>query len=99
TPRAEVFGADVPGAHKYSQRSWLRSDGEGDAAATVDHALGYVQTAFGTEAAPGAAAGGSPAALFGGPTGHPDDVVVLVSRRDAPLWRVVQEIEAAFGRA
>jgi hypothetical protein len=25
-------------------------------------------------------------------------VVVLVSRRDAPLWRVVQELEAALGR-
>ncbi|MFE3163227.1 TetR family transcriptional regulator [Streptomyces sp. NPDC059224] len=97
TLRADVVAAAVVAAHNNALRSWLRSDGEGDAAATVDHALGYVQTAFGAEAAPGAA-GGTPAALFGGPTGHPDDVVVLVSRRDAPLWRVVQEIEAAFGR-
>ncbi|CUW25698.1 MULTISPECIES: TetR family transcriptional regulator [Streptomyces] len=32
-------------------------------------------------------------------TGRSDDVVVLVSRRDAPLWRVVQELETALGRA
>ncbi|MEV7392800.1 TetR family transcriptional regulator, partial [Streptomyces sp. NPDC091215] len=44
------------------------------------------------------ASDGASAALFGGPAEHPDDVVVLVSRRDAPLWRVVQEIETAFGR-
>jgi hypothetical protein len=25
--------------------------------------------------------------------------VVVVSRRDAPLWRVVQEIESALGRS
>jgi hypothetical protein len=29
---------------------------------------------------------------------RPEDVVVVVSRRGAPLWRVVQEIESAFGR-
>lgn len=34
----------------------------------------------------------------GAQAGQPDDVVVLVSRRDAPLWRVVQELETALGR-
>jgi hypothetical protein len=29
---------------------------------------------------------------------EPEDVVVVVSRRGAPLWRVVQEIETALGR-
>ncbi|MEU8716621.1 MULTISPECIES: TetR family transcriptional regulator [unclassified Streptomyces] len=98
TLRADVVAAAVVAAHNNALRSWLRSDGEGDAAATVDHALGYVRAAFGGPAA-GPAADGAPAALFGGPVEHPDDVVVLVSRRDAPLWRVVQEIETAFGRA
>ncbi|MEU9411763.1 TetR family transcriptional regulator [Streptomyces sp. NPDC048281] len=98
TLRADVVAAAVVAAHNNALRSWLRSDGRVDADETVGHALGYVQAAFGTQAA-GPAAGGAPAALFGGPAEHPDDVVVLVSRRDAPLWRVVQEIESAFGRA
>ncbi|MFK0150853.1 TetR family transcriptional regulator [Streptomyces sp. NPDC090493] len=98
TLRADVVAAAVVAAHNNALRSWLRSDGRVDADETVGHALGYVQAAFGTTAA-GPAAGGASAALFGGPAEHPDDVVVLVSRRDAPLWRVVQEIETAFGRA
>ncbi|MFK0111511.1 TetR family transcriptional regulator [Streptomyces sp. NPDC091217] len=109
TLRADVIAAAVVAAHNNALRSWLRSDGRADAGATVDHALRYVQDAFGTPAADagagvGVGAGtevasdGASAALFGGPAEHPDDVVVLVSRRDAPLWRVVQEIETAFGR-
>ena len=35
----------------------------------------------------------------GGNAPHPDDVLVLVTRRDAPLWRVVQELETATRRA
>ncbi|MEU2423321.1 TetR family transcriptional regulator [Streptomyces sp. NPDC007851] len=115
TLRADVVAAAVVAAHNNALRSWLRSDGQGDAGETVDHALGYVQAAFGTEQSgtePGdgtaqggiregrVAHGGAPSAtLFGGAVEHPEDVVVLVSRRDAPLWRVVQEIETAFGRA
>ncbi|MEU9450119.1 TetR family transcriptional regulator [Streptomyces sp. NPDC048277] len=102
TLRADVIAAAVVAAHNNALRSWLRSDGEGDAGATVDHALRYVQEAFSTPAPDtgvGTDTDGTSAALFGGPTEHPDDVVVLVSRRDAPLWRVVQEIETAFGRA
>jgi hypothetical protein len=54
----------------------------------MDHALGYVQSAFGP----------SPAPTGPGPSDDSEDVVVLVSRRRAPLWRVVQEIEATLGR-
>lgn len=114
TLHADVLAAAVVAAHNNALRSWLRSDGQGDAGETVDHALGHVQAAFGTERggtepggtgpggtreAPAARGGTSAAALFGGAVEHPEDVVVLVSRRDAPLWRVVQEIETAFGRA
>ncbi|GGN11046.1 TetR family transcriptional regulator [Streptomyces fuscichromogenes] len=102
TLRADVVAAAVVAAHNNALRSWLRSQGRSDAEETVDHALGYVQAAFGARpAGPAGPAPGEagPAALFGGPVEHPDDVVVLVSRRDAPLWRVVQEIETAFGRA
>ncbi|MFG3659138.1 TetR family transcriptional regulator [Streptomyces sp. NPDC047706] len=83
--RADVIAAAVVAAHNNGLRSWLRSDGRGDAAVAVDHALGLVQGAFG-----------------GGPTPpadeRPEDVVVVVSRRGAPLWRVVREIETTLGR-
>ncbi|MEU4659980.1 TetR family transcriptional regulator [Streptomyces sp. NPDC023723] len=87
TLRADVIAAAVVAAHNNALRGWLRSDGVDDAGAAVDHALGYVQTAFGTgpSSSPPAAAGG-------------EDVVVVVARRDAPLWRVVRELESRLGR-
>ncbi|GAA2420009.1 TetR family transcriptional regulator [Streptomyces coeruleofuscus] len=85
TLQADVIAAAVVAAHNNALRSWLRSDGQDDASATVDHALAYVQSAFGGTPVP--------------PAGEqPEDVVVVVSRRDAPLWRVVQEIESTLGR-
>ncbi|WEO93761.1 TetR family transcriptional regulator [Streptomyces sp. FXJ1.172] len=98
TLRADVIAAAVVAAHNNGLRSWLRSDGEGDAGAAVDHALGFVQQAFGrsAEAVAPARVGPVPA---GGPAEHPGDVVVLACRRDAPLWRVVQELESVLGRA
>ncbi|WP_340374191.1 TetR family transcriptional regulator [Streptomyces sp. SS7] len=86
--RADVIASAVVAAHNNALRSWLRSDGEGDATATVDHALGYVQAAFGAAPAPAHP-----------PAEQPEDVVVVVSRRGAPLWRVVQEIETTLGRS
>jgi AcrR family transcriptional regulator len=83
--RADVIAAAVVAAHNNALRSWLRSDGKGDAEAAVDHALGHVRAAFG--AGPVAAAGEGP-----------EDVVVVASRRGTPLWRVVRELETALGR-
>ncbi|MCH5671246.1 TetR family transcriptional regulator [Streptomyces gilvus] len=83
TLRADVIAAAVAAAHNNALRSWLRSDGQGDASAALDHALGYVQSAF---AAPSTPDGEEEA----------EDVVIVVSRRGAPLWRVVQEIESAL---
>jgi len=85
TLQADVIAAAVVAAHNNALRSWLRSDGQGDATAAVDHALGYVRNTFGS------------------PTGDTaneerEDVVVVVSRRGAPMWRVVQEIETTLGR-
>ncbi|KUN09644.1 TetR family transcriptional regulator [Streptomyces yokosukanensis] len=94
TLRADVVAAAVVAAHNNALRSWLRSDGLGDAGAALDHALGHVQKTFGRAAGPASA----PTRIGPLPTGRPEDVVVLVSRRDAPLWRVVQELEAARGR-
>ncbi|MDH6622395.1 AcrR family transcriptional regulator [Streptomyces sp. LBL] len=85
TLQADVIAAAVVAAHNNALRSWLRSDGLCDANAMVDHALGYVQSTF--VAAPGATRGE-----------QSEDVVVVVSRRGAPLWRVVQEVETALGR-
>lgn len=91
--RADVIASAVVAAHNNALRSWLRSDGEGDATATVDHALGYVQSAFGAAPAPEPTPVPVPVAEE-----HPEDVVVVVSRRGAPLWRVVQEIETTLAR-
>jgi AcrR family transcriptional regulator len=119
TLHADVIAAAVVAAHNNALRSWLRSDGTGDAGATVDHALRYVQTTFGRPARAVSPAAASPAAVSAvapspapGPAPGsatpvpgsewaegPDDVVVLVTRRDAPLWRVVQEFESVVGRA
>ncbi|MFJ1967821.1 TetR family transcriptional regulator [Streptomyces sp. NPDC087903] len=85
TLQADVIAAAVVAAHNNALRSWLRSDGQDDASLTVDHALGYVQSAFGAPSAPALPE-------------RPEDVVVVVSRRGAPLWRVVQEIESTLGR-
>src|SRR3954470_10919127 len=52
TLHADVIAAAVVAAHNNALRSWLRSDGERDAGAEVDHALGYVQSAFGQPVAP-----------------------------------------------
>ncbi|NJP48778.1 TetR family transcriptional regulator [Streptomyces sp. SBST2-5] len=83
--RADVIAAAVVAAHNNALRAWLRSDGKGDAEAAVDHALRHVQAAFGAMPAP--------------PAGElPEDVVVVVARRETPLWRVVQELETTLGR-
>ncbi|MEU6807878.1 TetR family transcriptional regulator [Streptomyces sp. NPDC046831] len=95
TLRADVVAAAVVAAHNNALRSWLRSDGQGDAGAAVDHALGHVQEAFGR---PPAGPPSAPAGQWSGRDEGQDDVVVVVSRRGAPLWRVVQEIESTLGR-
>ncbi|KND33913.1 acyl-CoA-like ligand-binding transcription factor, partial [Streptomyces acidiscabies] len=86
--RADVIAAAVVAAHNNALRSWLRSDGAGDASAMVDHALEYVQSTY-----------SSPSPSAAPVAEHPEDVVVVVSRRGAPLWRVVQEIETTLGRS
>lgn len=83
--RADVIAAAVVAAHNNALRSWLRSAGQGDADTAVDHALGHVQAVFGTPPA-------------GAPAEEQEDVVVVISRRGAPLWRVVREIESTLGR-
>ncbi|MEV0097203.1 TetR family transcriptional regulator [Streptomyces sp. NPDC050738] len=83
--RAEVIAASVVAAHNNGLRSWLRSGGEGDADAAVDEALGLVRETWGS-------GGGRPAVAAGD-----GEVVVVLARKGAPMWRVVQQIESALG--
>ncbi|MEV0227352.1 TetR family transcriptional regulator [Streptomyces sp. NPDC050704] len=94
TLRADVIAAAVVAAHNNGLRSWLRSDGRSDATAEVDHALAHVQQIFGT---PGSSAETAGSAAPATPATE-EDVVVVISKRGAPMWRVVQEIETTFGR-
>jgi AcrR family transcriptional regulator len=83
--RADVIASAVVAGHNNALRTWLRSGGQGDVMAAVDHALDFVAGAWDAggdgarEPAPG------------------DDVVVVIARRGAPMWRVVREIESAVG--
>jgi AcrR family transcriptional regulator len=86
TLQADVVAAAVVAAHNNALRSWLRSDGQSDPDTAVDHALGYVQGSFGRSPGNGDA-----------PAEEREDVVVVISRRGAPMWRVVQEIESTLG--
>lgn len=83
--RADVIAAAVVAAHNNGLRTWLRSGAEGDAGTAVDHALEYVRTAWNGE---GAARQGAPEAE--------DDVVIVITKRRTPMWRVVREIEAGL---
>ncbi|MGH3375695.1 MAG: TetR family transcriptional regulator [Actinoallomurus sp.] len=80
--RAAVIAAAVVAAHNTAVRSWLRSGGVGDVLAEVDQALGYVHHTFAPDA--------------GGAGEETEDVVVVISRRRVPMWRVVHEIETAL---
>lgn len=86
--RAEVVAASVVAAHNNGLRTWLRSGGEGDAEAAVDHALGLVRQVWGeapAQPAPPVAAGG-----------QEEEVVVMVAAKGAPMWRVIQQVESAL---
>ena len=93
TLRADVIAAAVVAGHNNALRSWLRSGGERDPHAEADHTLRYVQQAFGSATGAGAASPGDAEAEAA------EDVVVVVSRRGAPMWRVVQRIESALGES
>ncbi|MFJ8820996.1 TetR family transcriptional regulator [Streptomyces sp. NPDC102467] len=83
--RAEVVAASVVAAHNNALRSWLRSDGEGDAEEAVDHALDLVRQVWGGAAVPPAPAGAAQ-----------KEVVVMVAAKGAPMWRVIQQVESAL---
>ncbi|WKX68884.1 TetR family transcriptional regulator [Streptomyces sp. XD-27] len=86
--RADVIAAAVVAAHNNALRSWLRSGGEGDAEAAVDHALEFVRQSWAPDGTESDAA-----------TRDDRDVVVLIAKRRTPMWRVVREIEATLDEA
>ncbi|WMX44375.1 TetR/AcrR family transcriptional regulator [Streptomyces roseicoloratus] len=83
TLRANVVAAAVVAAHNHALRHWLRSGGEGDPLAEVDRALEFVRETW---------SGDAPA-----PAESDDDVVVVITKRSTPMWRVVREVESSLG--
>ena len=82
--RADVVAAAVVAAHNHALRSWLRGGGTGDSTALMDRALDLVLSTWG-----GGPAGSAEAAPA-------EDVVVVITRRSTPMWRVVRDVESAF---
>lgn len=95
--RAEVIAASVVAAHNNSLRSWLRSGGDGDAEAAVDHALGLVRETWGSTVGHPAAPASPTAPTAPTAPAAESEVIVMVAPKGAPMWRVVQSIETAFG--
>ncbi|MEV4948707.1 TetR family transcriptional regulator [Streptomyces sp. NPDC053755] len=88
TLRANVVAAAVVAAHNHALRHWLRSGGEGDPLAEVDRALEFVRATWSPE-------GGAP----GAPADEAEDVVVVITKRSTPMWRVVREVESSIGES
>ncbi|MFF0561459.1 TetR family transcriptional regulator [Streptomyces sp. NPDC004266] len=86
TLRANVVAAAVVAAHNHALRHWLRSGGEGDPLAEVDGALEFVRATWAT--------GGQAADA---PAEEAEDVVVVITKRSTPMWRVVREVESSLG--
>ncbi|MEU7039212.1 TetR family transcriptional regulator [Streptomyces sp. NPDC046237] len=89
TLRANVVAAAVVAAHNHTLRHWLRSGGEGDPLAEVDRALEFVRDTW-SEGSEGGGAG------HGEET---EDVVVVITKRSTPMWRVVREVESSLGES
>lgn len=82
--RADVVAAAVVAAHNHALRAWLRGGGSGDCTALMDQALDVVLNTWGADPS-------GPAE-----TGPAEDVVVVITKRGTPMWRVVRDVEAAF---
>ncbi|MFJ6868534.1 TetR family transcriptional regulator [Streptomyces termitum] len=89
TLRANVAAAAVVAAHNHALRHWLRSGGEGEPLEEVDRALEFVRATWSPDAPAGADA----------PADGDEDVVVVITRRSTPMWRVVREVESSLGES
>ncbi|MDB1089260.1 TetR family transcriptional regulator [Streptomyces sp. ACA25] len=88
---AEVAASAVVTAHNHVLRRWLRRGGQGDVEAELDRAFAIVRRTFGSLPQIG---GKAPAAV----ASAGNEVLVTVSRTDAPLPEVMRTIEQALGR-
>jgi AcrR family transcriptional regulator len=91
---AEVAASAVVTAHNHVLRRWLRSGGQGDVEAQLDHAFAIVRETFGS----GIGALGRPPAERepSAAASAEGDVLVTVARTDAPLSEVMRTIEQAL---
>ncbi|WP_432056328.1 TetR family transcriptional regulator [Streptomyces sp. bgisy022] len=92
---AEVAASAVVTAHNHVLRRWLRAGGRGDVEAQLDHAFAIVRRTFGS----GIMAGRGRTAPQPRPTASAADqgeVLVTVTRTDAPLDEVMRTIEQAL---
>nr|WP_174856247.1 MULTISPECIES: TetR family transcriptional regulator [Streptomyces] len=91
---AEVAASSVVTAHNHVLRRWLRSGGQGDVEAELDHAFAIVRRTFGTLPAftGRAPERARPQAV---PSGA-GQVLVTVASTDAPLADVMRTIEQAL---
>ncbi|MER7505050.1 TetR family transcriptional regulator [Nonomuraea pusilla] len=86
--RHEVAAAAVVAAHNHVLRSWLRGGGRGDPRARLTSAMDEVTRALQPWTDGQDTRGDA----------HSDEVVVLVTTRRAPLWKIAEEIRNATGR-
>ncbi|WP_214416285.1 TetR family transcriptional regulator [Sphaerisporangium fuscum] len=87
--RNEVACASMVAAHNHVLRSWLRAGGSGDARARLTAAMAEVTRALRPWVDGRSAGDDSPS----------DEVVVVLTTRRAPLWRIAEEIETVTGRS
>lgn len=80
--RAEVAAAAVVAAHNHVLRHWLKDGARSDVELNLDQAFQFVRHALDPVTAGERATDG--------------DVVVTITRRDVPLWRVVRQVEQAL---
>lgn len=83
--RADMIAASVVAAHNNTLRTWLRSGGQGDISAQLDHALELARNAWRVDRETAEA-----------DEHEADDVVVLIASRKTPMWRVIRKIETTL---
>ncbi|MEU6082792.1 TetR family transcriptional regulator [Streptomyces sp. NPDC047108] len=91
---AEVAASAVVTAHNHVLRRWLRSGGQGDVEAQLDHAFAIVRDTFGTGIGAGRPASSEREPAVSVSTAG--EVLVTVARTDAPLREVMRTIEQAL---
>ncbi|WP_405006722.1 TetR family transcriptional regulator [Kitasatospora purpeofusca] len=105
---AEVSAAAVVAAHNHVLRRWLRAGGRGDVEAQLDHSFEVIRQTFwgssapgarrrGAVVAPGASGTEAEASATRAPSATPGgEVLITVTRTDAPLELVVDAVRAAL---